>query len=84
MRGTAAPLRPLSYWRTLMEERMREDKAQRDHRDSSRVAGGEDHEVRYLAEKFGLDPDDVRSLIERFGSDRALLEEEAARMKSGL
>ena len=48
--------------------------------DRSRVAGGQDYEVRYLGEKYGLTADQARTLIERVGNDREKLDEEARKL----
>lgn len=60
---------------------MTDDKSKTDERDRSRVAGGEDYEVRYLAEQTGLTPEQARTLIRRYGNDRQKLMEEAKTMR---
>src|SRR3712207_8128594 len=40
------------------------------------LAGGEDYEVRYLAEKFGLTAEEVRQVIEMVGNNREARSEE--------
>jgi hypothetical protein len=44
------------------------------------VAGNEDYEVRYFAERHGLTPDQVRELIAKHGNNRDVLEAEAAKL----
>jgi glycerol-3-phosphate dehydrogenase len=60
---------------------MTDDKTKTDKRDRSRVAGGEDYEVQYLAEQTGLSEEQARILIRRYGNDRAKLMEEAKIMR---
>ena len=48
--------------------------------DRSRVAGGQPHEVQYLAERHGITAEQARELIERFGNDRATLDLEAQKL----
>ena len=50
--------------------------------DRGRVAGEEDYEVRYLAEKHGLSVEQARKLIDRFGNDREKLEAAARQLAS--
>jgi hypothetical protein len=45
------------------------------------VAGGEDYEVRYLAEKTGISSAEARDLVDRFGNDRELLLHQAQHLK---
>jgi hypothetical protein len=49
--------------------------------DRSRVAGGQDHEVQYFAEKHGLSTEQVRQLIAEHGNDRDALEAAAQQIK---
>jgi Protein of unknown function (DUF3606) len=60
---------------------MADDKTKQDARDRSRVAGGQDYEVRHLAKYYDISIDEARDLIERFGNDRSALYREAARLK---
>lgn len=60
---------------------MTDDKSKRDTRDRSKVAGGEDYEVRYLAEKTGISSAEARDLVDRFGNDRQMLLNQAQRLK---
>lgn len=59
---------------------MPDDKTKMDQRDRSRVAGGEDYEVRHFADKHGIPMDKARELIEKYGNDRETLDREAARV----
>jgi len=45
--------------------------------DRSRVAEKQDYEVRYLAQKYGLDREQARNLIARVGNDREKLDQAA-------
>ena len=49
---------------------MADDKTKRVVADRSKVAAEENHEVRDLAEKFGLSADQARALIDQYGNDR--------------
>lgn len=44
--------------------------------DRSRVAGGQDHEVRYEADKTGRSKDEVKDAIKDFGNSRRKVEKE--------
>lgn len=59
---------------------MADDKSKQDGRDRSRVAGNEDYEVRYFAERHGLTPDQVSELIAKHGNNRDVLEAKAAKL----
>lgn len=61
----------------LEDKTMADDKNKQDNRDRSRVAGGEDFEVRYFAQEAGITEEQARTLIRRHGNDRARLMEEA-------
>lgn len=61
---------------------MTDDKSRRDERDRNQVAGGEDYEVRHLAEKTGISERIAKELIKRFGNDRRVLEAEARKLKA--
>jgi Protein of unknown function (DUF3606) len=52
---------------------MPDDKRRVGAPDRSRVAAGQDYEVRYLAEKYALSVEQARHLIARVGNDRAKL-----------
>ncbi len=56
---------------------MADDKSKTDNRDRSKVAGGEDYEIAYLAEKAGITPEQARELVKRYGNNRAKLMEHA-------
>jgi beta-N-acetylglucosaminidase len=58
---------------------MADNKEIRDGRDRSRVAGNEEYELQYLAEKTGASIEEVRQAIEQVGNDRAKLEEHLMR-----
>jgi hypothetical protein len=50
--------------------------------DRSRVAGNQQHhEVTFLADKFDISMEQARNLVERYGNNRAKLEEEAAKLR---
>ncbi|MES0035541.1 DUF3606 domain-containing protein [Mesorhizobium sp. M0046] len=61
---------------------MADDKTKTDSRDRSRVAGGEDYEVRHFAEEAGITPDQARTLIKRHGTDRRVLNEIAESIRA--
>jgi len=61
---------------------MANDQIQAGERDRSRVAGADDHVVRYLTEKYGLKRRWVQNLIDRYGNNRSRLEQ-AARELTG-
>lgn len=49
--------------------------------DRSRVAGGEDYEVQYLAQKHGISAEAARELIARYGNNRDVLDREAEKLR---
>jgi len=49
--------------------------------DRSRVSGSEGYEVEYFARKHGLTAGQARTLIDRHGNDREVLDREAERLK---
>jgi hypothetical protein len=59
---------------------MSDDKTKVGEPDRSRVSGDQDYEVRYLAEKHGLSPEQVRKLIARVSNDREKLEAAARQL----
>ncbi len=59
---------------------MADDKTKMDARDRSRIAAGEDCEVRCFANRHRITMDKARELIKRFGNDREELEKEASRL----
>jgi hypothetical protein len=69
----------LAGWSVL---NMPDDKSHIGEPDRSRVAGDQDYEVRYLAEKHGLSVEQARKLIDRFGNDREKLEAAARQLTS--
>ncbi|MBF7015424.1 DUF3606 domain-containing protein (plasmid) [Novosphingobium resinovorum] len=62
---------------------MADDKSQRGEPDRSRVAGDEEYEVDYFAQKHGLTRDQVQELINRHGNNREKLDAEAAKIAKG-
>ena len=52
---------------------MADDKSKTDNRDRSKVAAGEDYEVRHFAEEAGITVEQARTLIKRHGTDRRVL-----------
>ncbi|HEX8313804.1 MAG TPA: DUF3606 domain-containing protein [Flavisolibacter sp.] len=54
---------------------MPDNKDLRDGRDRERVAGNEEYEVSYLAEKMNVSAEEVRKAIEKIGNNREQLEE---------
>ena len=54
---------------------MADDKNLRDGRDRERVAGSEDYEVNYLAEKLKVSAEEVRRAIKLVGNSREKVEE---------
>jgi hypothetical protein len=54
---------------------MADDKNLRDGRDRDRVAGNEDYEVNYLAQKLNVSTEEVRRAIEKVGNNREKVEE---------
>jgi len=56
---------------------MADNKNRQDNRDRGKVAGGQDYEVQYLAEKTGISPAQARELIRKHGNDRETLERAA-------
>ncbi len=49
------------------------------NQDRARVAGGQDHEVRYEADKENVSKDDVKSAIKSVGNSRVKVEDELDR-----
>lgn len=52
-----------------------DNKNLRDGRDKSRVAGNEEYELRYMAEKTGASIEEVRKAVQEVGNDRQKVEE---------
>ena len=49
---------------------MPDDKTRVALSDRSRISADQDHEISYLAQKYGLSQAQIRELISRVGSDR--------------
>ena len=54
---------------------MADDKNLRDGRDRQRVAGNEEYEVNYLAQKLNVSTEEIRKAIEKVGNSREKVEE---------
>ena len=54
---------------------MADNKDLRDGRDRSKVAGDEEYEVTYLAQKLNVSAEEVRRAIEQVGNSREKVEE---------
>ena len=59
---------------------MPHDKSNVGEPDRSRVAGNQDYEVQYLAEKYRLSHEQARKLIARVGNNREKLDEAARKL----
>lgn len=62
---------------------MTDNKSQRGEPDRSRLAGGEEYEVDYFAQKHRLTRDQAQKLIDRVGNNREKLDAEAAKIAKG-
>jgi ClpP class serine protease len=60
---------------------MTDDKTKRGGSDRTRVAGGEDYEVGYLARKHVISRDQAEGLVSRVGNDREKLNAAAEKLK---
>ena len=60
---------------------MADDKNQVGGQDRSRVAAGQDYEVRHFAEPNGISVEQAEQLIARHGNNREELEQAARQMK---
>jgi hypothetical protein len=60
---------------------MADDKNDRGAQDRSRVAGGEEYEIRYFADKHGISMEQAQQLIDQHGNSREKLDEAARQMK---
>ena len=60
---------------------MADDTSNRGGGDRSRVAGGQEHEVRYFADKHGISIEQAQQLIKQHGNDRETLDRAAQQMK---
>ena len=54
---------------------MADDKNLRDGRDRQRVAGNEEYEVNYLAQKLNVSTEEIRKAIDKVGNSREKVEE---------
>jgi hypothetical protein len=61
---------------------MSDDTSNRGGQDRSRVAGEQDYEVRYFAEKHGLSIDEAQRLIDQHGNSREKLDAAVSRRGS--
>ena len=61
---------------------MADDKSKMGGPDRSRIAGGEEYEVRHFAEKHGISMQDAKALIEAHGNNRAKLDEAARQIST--
>ena len=60
---------------------MADDKSETGGQDRSRVAGGQDYEVRHFAEQNGISIEQAEQLIARHGNSREELEQAVRQMK---
>ena len=60
---------------------MADDKNNAGGQDRSRVAGGQDYEVRHFAEQHGISIEQAQQLISEHGNNRAALDQAARQMK---
>jgi hypothetical protein len=60
---------------------MSDDKNDRGGQDRSRVAGEQDYEVRYFADRHGISIEQAQQLIDQHGNSRDKLDEAARQMK---
>jgi len=61
---------------------MADDTSNRGSADRSRVAGGQEYEVDYLAKKHGVSAEQVKAVINRVGTSREKIEAELTRKGS--
>ena len=59
---------------------MSDDTKDRGAQDRSRVAGDQEYEVRYFADKHGITLEQAQQLIDRHGNSREKLDEAARQM----
>src|SRR5947209_11234180 len=64
------------YLSNAMEVRMTEHTTRGRKQDRARVAGGQDHEVRYESEKTGASKQEVKDAVKEVGNSREKLERE--------
>jgi len=55
---------------------MADDKSKRGPQDRSRINTGEDYEVRYWSEKFGVSPDQLKAAVKKVGDSAEAVEKE--------
>jgi hypothetical protein len=60
---------------------MADDKTKVGAADRRQVAGGEEYEVDYFAQKHGISREQAQSLISRHGNDRETLDREAQKLR---
>jgi hypothetical protein len=58
-----------------------DDKSQQG-RDRGRVAGGEEYELRYFADKHGISMEQAEELIRQHGNNREVLDDAAAKLRA--
>ena len=61
---------------------MADDKTKTGAQDRSRVAAGQDYELRQFAETHGITIEQVKELVERVGNSRSALEAAVQMLKS--
>lgn len=62
---------------------MADDKTKSGGQDRTRIALGEDYEVRDWSKKFGVTPDELRAAVEAVGNEAAKVEEYLKKNKRG-
>jgi Protein of unknown function (DUF3606) len=55
---------------------MADDKSKRGPQDRSRISLGEDYEVRYWSEKFGVSADRLKAAVNKVGNSAEAVEKE--------
>lgn len=60
---------------------MSDDTSNRGAQDRSRVAGDQEHEVRYFAEKHGISVEQAERLIAQHGNSREALDQAAKQLR---
>lgn len=65
-----------THWEAAIEEedRMADDKTLRSPADSSRIAMGEDYEVAYWTDKFGVDREALQKAVDAVGNSASAVE----------
>lgn len=82
----SAPWEQFPAWTGFMahhrqESVMADDKSKIGKQDRDGVAANQHHEVTVLADKFEISMEQARDLIERYGNNRAILEQEARKLQ---